>query len=69
MLKNSNAFSGFSVNDIKKAKTFYQETLGLNVRNNSMGLIELHIEGGNKNLGISKDRPRPRYLYHLRLPS
>ena len=29
MLKHSKAFSGFSVNDIQKAKKFYSETLGL----------------------------------------
>jgi catechol 2,3-dioxygenase-like lactoylglutathione lyase family enzyme len=29
MLKESKAFSGFSVNDIQKAKDFYGRTLGL----------------------------------------
>lgn len=47
MLKNSKAFSGFSVNDIPKAKKFYSEILGLEVKDNPMGLIELHIDGGN----------------------
>ena len=45
MFKNTKAFSGFSVNDLKKAKEFYSETLGLEVSEN-MGL-ELHIAGGN----------------------
>jgi catechol 2,3-dioxygenase-like lactoylglutathione lyase family enzyme len=31
MLKESNAFSGFSVNDIQKAREFYGRTLGLKV--------------------------------------
>ena len=29
MFKNTKAFSGFSVNDIQKAKEFYGQTLGL----------------------------------------
>ena len=31
MLKNNKAFSGFSVNDIPKAKEFYGQMLGLEV--------------------------------------
>ena len=45
MFKHSKAFSSFSVNDIAKAKEFYSETLGLNVSDNPMGLIELNIAG------------------------
>ena len=47
MLQKSKAFSGFSVDDIEKAKTFYRDALGLNVKDNPMGLLELPIEGGN----------------------
>ncbi len=47
MLKHSKAFSGFSVNDIPEAKNFYAAVLGLDVKDNPMGLIELHLEGGN----------------------
>ena len=31
MFKDTKAFSGFSVNDIQKAKEFYGKTLGLEV--------------------------------------
>jgi extradiol dioxygenase family protein len=31
MFKDTKAFSGFSVNDIQKAKEFYGETLGVEV--------------------------------------
>ncbi|MBS1689829.1 MAG: VOC family protein [Bacteroidetes bacterium] len=48
MLKNSNAFSGFSVNDIQKAKDFYQNTLGITIADNPMGLLELHFNNGAK---------------------
>lgn len=43
------AFSGFSVDDIQKAKTFYSKILGLKVIDNPMGLIELET-GGNNNI-------------------
>ncbi len=42
MLKDSKAFSGFSVNDIQKAKKFYGETLGLEV-SETHGLLNLHL--------------------------
>jgi predicted enzyme related to lactoylglutathione lyase len=45
MFKDTKAFSGFSVNDIKKAKEFYGNTLGLTVKDSAMGVLELHIEG------------------------
>lgn len=47
MLKDTKAFSSFSVNDIEKAKEFYGKTLGLNVSQTEMGL-DLNISGGNK---------------------
>lgn len=46
MLTHSKAFSSFSVNDLQKAKKFYSETLGVTVKDNPMGLIELHFENG-----------------------
>ena len=41
MLQTRNAFSSFSVNDLKKAKDFYAQTLGLKVNESEMGL-EIH---------------------------
>jgi catechol 2,3-dioxygenase-like lactoylglutathione lyase family enzyme len=45
MLKNSKAFSGFSVDDLAKAQAFYAEVLGLDVEKTAMGL-QLHLGGG-----------------------
>ncbi|HEY8722789.1 MAG TPA: VOC family protein [Gaiellaceae bacterium] len=45
MFKDANAFSGFSVDDLDRAKQFYGETLGLNVSENPAG-FELHLGGG-----------------------
>ena len=38
MFKDSKAFSGFSVDDVERAKAFYGETLGLEVSQNDAGL-------------------------------
>jgi predicted enzyme related to lactoylglutathione lyase len=47
MLKDSNAFSGFSVDDIAKAKDFYGNVLGLTVEElPDMGLT-LKLKGAN----------------------
>ena len=44
MLSGSKAFSGFSVNDLQKAKGFYGGTLGLTVSEDH-GLLTLHLPG------------------------
>jgi len=48
MFNDTQAFSGFSVNDITAAKTFYADVLGLNVEQNleMQGILTLHIAGG-----------------------
>jgi predicted enzyme related to lactoylglutathione lyase len=46
MFKDSQAFSGFAVDDIDAAKAFYGEILGLDVRMGEMGILELHLPGG-----------------------
>src|SRR5437660_9065072 len=45
MFKAKAAFSGFSVDDLTKAKAFYREALGLNVDSEGEGL-GLHLPGG-----------------------
>ena len=47
MFKDTKAFSGFSVNDIQKAREFYAQTLGLEV-SETHGLLNLHLAGGTK---------------------
>jgi catechol 2,3-dioxygenase-like lactoylglutathione lyase family enzyme len=46
MFKPVGAFSGFSVDDLEKARQFYAETLGLEVTGEGVG-IGLHLPGGN----------------------
>lgn len=54
MFKDTKAFSSFSVDDLQKAKKFYSEVLGVEVIDNPMGLIDLHIAGGYKILVYPK---------------
>ena len=46
MLNGTTAFSGFSTNDIAKAKAFYADTLGLNVTE-EMGALNLKFPNGH----------------------
>ena len=41
MFKTTKAFSSFSVNDVKKAKQFYGEVLGLDVSDDEMGGLRM----------------------------
>jgi catechol 2,3-dioxygenase-like lactoylglutathione lyase family enzyme len=47
VLENTEAFSGFAVDDLEKAKDFYGETLGLKVSvlDEEFGLLQLDIAG------------------------
>ena len=50
MFKDVQAFSGFSVDDVGKAKEFYGKTLGLEV-SEAHGLLTLHLAGGGRGSG------------------
>ena len=47
MFKDSKVFSSFSVNDIEAAKKFYGDTLGIEAKDNAMGVLELHFSNGS----------------------
>jgi catechol 2,3-dioxygenase-like lactoylglutathione lyase family enzyme len=68
MLKDSKAFSGFSVDDLQKAKEFYGQILGLEVSEEEMGLLSLHIAGGNNILIYAKDNHAPATYTILNFP-
>ncbi|HUZ61988.1 MAG TPA: VOC family protein [Hanamia sp.] len=68
MLKHSKAFSGFSVNDIQKAKEFYSGMLGLEVKDTPMGLLELNPEGGNHIIIYPKPNHVPATFTILNFP-
>jgi catechol 2,3-dioxygenase-like lactoylglutathione lyase family enzyme len=52
------AFSGFSVDDLAKAKAFYAETLGLKVDDEGVGL-RLNLPGGSEVFVYPKDDHQP----------
>jgi len=68
MFKRTKAFSGFSVDDLQKAKTFYSQTLGLDVVDNPMGLIELNIEGSSNIIIYPKTNHTPATFTILNFP-
>ena len=63
MFAKSEAFSGFSVDDLSRAKTFYSETLGLEVSDveGMDGLLTLHLAGNRNVLVYAKSIPRGRH--------
>ncbi|HEX8035797.1 MAG TPA: VOC family protein [Ktedonobacterales bacterium] len=67
MFKDTKAFSGFSVNDMQKAKEFYGQTLGLDV-SEANGLLELHIAGGTHILMYPKENHTPATFTILNFP-
>lgn len=68
MFKNTKAFSGFSVNDLTKAKTFYSDVLGLQVVDHPMGLLELWIAGEQKIIVYPKPNHTPATFTILNFP-
>jgi catechol 2,3-dioxygenase-like lactoylglutathione lyase family enzyme len=67
MLENSKAFSGFSVDDIPKARQFYGETLGLRVSEEN-GMLTLHLAGDRDTLIYPKDNHEPATYTTLNFP-
>lgn len=59
MFKDSNAFSSFSVSDLEAAKKFYGDVLGLEVKDNPMGVLELHIKGNSNIMLYPKPDHQP----------
>jgi catechol-2,3-dioxygenase len=68
MLKQENIFSSFSVDNLEQAKEFYVKVLGLEVKENSMGSIELVIPGSNNVLIYPKEDHRPADFTVLNFP-
>ncbi|HSW88642.1 MAG TPA: VOC family protein [Candidatus Saccharimonadales bacterium] len=58
MFKPKGAFSGFSVNDLAKAKIFYTEVLGLEIEDNGMGL-KITLPGGVTVFAYQKENHQP----------
>lgn len=69
MFTTTGAFSGFSVDDIDAARTFYGETLGFSVTTNEMGFLELKLETGAMILIYAKPDHTPASFTILNFPA
>ena len=58
MFKAKGAFSGFSVNDLAKAKEFYTKTLGLQVED-GVGGVHIRLPGGGMVWAYPKANHQP----------
>jgi catechol 2,3-dioxygenase-like lactoylglutathione lyase family enzyme len=67
MLENSKGYSGFSVDDIDKAKEFYGQKLGLEVSETN-GMLELRVADATKVLVYPKDNHIPATFTILNFP-
>jgi catechol 2,3-dioxygenase-like lactoylglutathione lyase family enzyme len=67
MFEHTKAFSGFSTDDIAKARQFYGETLGLAVSEEN-GLLTLHIAGDRTTVIYPKDDHTPATFTVLNFP-
>jgi catechol 2,3-dioxygenase-like lactoylglutathione lyase family enzyme len=67
MLKDTRAFTSFSVKDLSKAKDFYEKTLGLEVIEQKEGL-ELHTAGGCNVFVYPKPNHEPATFTVLNFP-
>jgi predicted enzyme related to lactoylglutathione lyase len=67
MFADTKAFSGFSVDDLEKAKAFYGETLGIPV-SEEHGMLQLHLAGDRDTLVYPKSNHVPATYTILNFP-
>jgi catechol 2,3-dioxygenase-like lactoylglutathione lyase family enzyme len=67
MFENAKAYSGFSVDDLERARQFYEGTLGLNLTEEN-GMLGLHIDGGGDILIYPKPDHTPATFTILNFP-
>jgi catechol 2,3-dioxygenase-like lactoylglutathione lyase family enzyme len=67
MFENTKAFSGFAVDDVAKAREFYEGTLGLRV-SDEHGMLVLHLAGDRDTLIYPKDDHKPATYTILNFP-
>ncbi len=67
MFSDSHAFTGFSVDDVAAARSFYADVLGLDV-SEANGMLTLHLAGGGRVLLYPKPDHEPASFTVLNLP-
>jgi predicted enzyme related to lactoylglutathione lyase len=70
MFANTKAYSGFAVDDLQEARTFYGETLGLNtsVLDEEFGMMSLELAGDRGTLVYAKPDHTPATYTILNFP-
>lgn len=66
--QTTHAFSGFSVDDIDAARTFYGDTLGMDVTTNAMGFLDIALPDGGSILVYAKPNHTPASFTILNFP-
>lgn len=67
MFRASNAFSGFSVNDVPAAMKFYGDTLGLKVSEDH-GIMTISLANGGSVIAYPKENHEPATFTILNFP-
>ena len=68
MFHHAKPFSGFSVNDLRKARSFYADTLGLDVLDAPMGQLELRLDDDTRVFVYEKPNHTPATFTILNFP-
>jgi predicted enzyme related to lactoylglutathione lyase len=68
MFSNTPAFSSFAVDDLDAARSFYGETLGLQVTDEEMGILTLHLAGDRPTMIYPKPDFTPATYTILNFP-
>lgn len=66
--QTTHAFSGFSVDSIDAARTFYADTLGMDVTTNAMGFLDIRLPQGGSILVYAKPDHSPASFTILNFP-
>jgi len=69
MFRDTKAFSGFSVDNLEKAKEFYGNILKLEIKEqDEMRIVQLHISGSNALVVYEKENHEPATFTILNFP-
>jgi len=66
--QTTHAFSGFSVDSIDAARSFYRDTLGMDVSDNAMGFLQITLSDGGTIFIYSKPDHTPASFTILNFP-
>src|SRR5690348_12235702 len=68
MFHHAKPFSGFSVNDLHQARRFYHDTLGIDVGDTPMGMLQLEIDDHTRVFVYEKRDHAPATFTILNFP-